>query len=491
MAFNKMMHPRNPYKDKPPDFNELAEKYSEFRSHCFVAPNGKLSLNFRSTDAVRSLARAMLHNDFGLDVELPSDCLVPRVPQRLNYVLFIDDLLTMNGIDTDVLGIDIGTGASCIYALLGTKQCGWRFIATESDEFAAQVASNNVRNNGLGKLIEVIKVQEDRVIKDIVRSHSNEHFTFCMCNPPFYEEDEAETKFVHLDGDAMENKCYDVTRRSAPRSATVGRKNELSVSGGEVGFVGRLIEDSLVLQNSVKFYTSMVGKKASLNELTKRLKDCANAHYAISTLSQGRTQRWVLTWSFDPDLKLSVAPSDSVPLKVPLPLALSCRPSECYSWVKRTLNSLEITYEEHDAGELSCEATRNTWSQQRQKRRAAQRLTQLEMCFEPDRKRARYERKDEGVMVSMGVGDGRDSLSNDGNFNSCTSSPSKSNAGRCEAIVQAYLPSSVYVQSLVRFDLMISCQENCVNLRWIDGSRHALHQISQYLKNQLAKFLRT
>lgn len=72
----------------------------------------QLSLNFRSTDAVRSLARAMLHNDFGLDVELPSDCLVPRVPQRLNYVLFIDDLLTMNGIDTDVLGIDIGEYAS-------------------------------------------------------------------------------------------------------------------------------------------------------------------------------------------------------------------------------------------------------------------------------------------------------------------------------------------------------------------------------------------
>uniref|UniRef100_A0A914R1I9 Uncharacterized protein n=1 Tax=Parascaris equorum TaxID=6256 RepID=A0A914R1I9_PAREQ len=85
---------------------------------------------------------------------------------------------------------------------------------------------------------------------------------------------------------------------------------------------------------------------------------------------------------------------------------------------------------------MSCEATRNTWSQQRQKRRAAQRLTYLETCFEPDRKRARYERKDESVMVSMGVGDGRDSLSNDGNFNSCTSSPSKGNVGRCEAIVQ-------------------------------------------------------
>ncbi|KHN84764.1 Methyltransferase-like protein 16 -like protein [Toxocara canis] len=432
----------------------------------------------------------MLHNDFGLDVELPSDCLVPRVPQRLNYVLFIDDLLTLNGIEQDILGIDIGTGASCIYALLGAKQCGWRFVATESDEFAAQVALKNVCNNGLGDVIKVIKVREDRVIKDIVRSHGNEHFTFCMCNPPFYEEEEAETKFVRLEGNAMENKCYDVTRRAAPRSATIGRRNELSVSGGEVGFVGRLIEDSLMLQNSVKFYTSMVGKKTSLNELTKKLKDCANAHYAVSTLSQGRTQRWVLTWSFDPNFKLSVAPSDSAPLKVPLPSALSWWPNECHSQFKKMLSFLEITYEENEVGDLICEATRNTWSQQRQKRRAERSLMNMETQVEPERKRARYERKDEGVTVSMGVGDGRDSLSNDGNFNACTSLLSKGSLGRWDVAVQAYLPSSVYDQSLVRFRVTICCAEKCVELRWIDGSRHALHQISQYLKNQLASFSR-
>uniref|UniRef100_A0A914RJP6 Uncharacterized protein n=1 Tax=Parascaris equorum TaxID=6256 RepID=A0A914RJP6_PAREQ len=44
------MHPRNPYKDKPPDFNELAEKYSEFRSHCFIAPNGKVRIFLSYTD---------------------------------------------------------------------------------------------------------------------------------------------------------------------------------------------------------------------------------------------------------------------------------------------------------------------------------------------------------------------------------------------------------------------------------------------------------
>lgn len=57
---------------------------------------------------MRALAKILLLEDFGLNVELPSDCLVPRVPQRLNYILFIDDLIKMNNLKDDIFGIDIG-----------------------------------------------------------------------------------------------------------------------------------------------------------------------------------------------------------------------------------------------------------------------------------------------------------------------------------------------------------------------------------------------
>ena len=59
-------------------------------------------------DAVRTLAKILLLEDFGLNVELPEDCLVPRVPQRLNYVLFIDDLIMLNKLKGEISGIDIG-----------------------------------------------------------------------------------------------------------------------------------------------------------------------------------------------------------------------------------------------------------------------------------------------------------------------------------------------------------------------------------------------
>lgn len=43
MSLNSRMHPRNPYKDKPPDFEALAGKYEEFRSCCKIGTNGKVS----------------------------------------------------------------------------------------------------------------------------------------------------------------------------------------------------------------------------------------------------------------------------------------------------------------------------------------------------------------------------------------------------------------------------------------------------------------
>ncbi|EJW76525.1 hypothetical protein WUBG_12564 [Wuchereria bancrofti] len=161
MPFNEKMHPRNPYKDKPPDFSLLADKFVEFRSHCYIGSNGKLKMNFRDTNAVRILARTLLLSDFGLDVDIPADCLVPRIPQRLNYILVIDDLLKTNGIAEDVVGIDIGTGASCVYALLGAKQLGWRFLATDADPFAVEIANRNVQKNGMSERIEVVRVPAD------------------------------------------------------------------------------------------------------------------------------------------------------------------------------------------------------------------------------------------------------------------------------------------------------------------------------------------
>lgn len=68
---------------------------------------------------------------------IPDGQLCPTVPNRSNYIHWIEDLLASNVIpatlaDGDVKGFDIGTGANCIYPLLGASLLGWKFVGSGS-----------------------------------------------------------------------------------------------------------------------------------------------------------------------------------------------------------------------------------------------------------------------------------------------------------------------------------------------------------------------
>lgn len=110
MALNKKMHPRNPYK-KPPSFKELALKNDEFRQHAKIEISGKVTIDFKNGAALRALTRALLKEDWGLDVVLPPEYLVPTLPLRLNYILWLEDLVVALKQDepaASVYGVDIG-----------------------------------------------------------------------------------------------------------------------------------------------------------------------------------------------------------------------------------------------------------------------------------------------------------------------------------------------------------------------------------------------
>ena len=105
MALNKYMHPRNIYKNKKPDFKALAIKYPEFREVVSQTLTGNIFLDFKNADCLRALSLALLKDDFNLDVQLPPDHLIPTIPLRLNYVLWLEDIL---GNSENIRGIDIG-----------------------------------------------------------------------------------------------------------------------------------------------------------------------------------------------------------------------------------------------------------------------------------------------------------------------------------------------------------------------------------------------
>lgn len=70
-----------------------------------------MTIDFKNQEALRALTTTLLHKDFGLRVEIPLNHLVPALPLRLNYLLWLEDLLhlSVKPREGQTRGVDIGT----------------------------------------------------------------------------------------------------------------------------------------------------------------------------------------------------------------------------------------------------------------------------------------------------------------------------------------------------------------------------------------------
>eukprot|EP00727_Mastigamoeba_balamuthi_P001455 m51a1_g11306 putative methyltransferase-like protein 16 (535) ;mRNA; r:79067-80937 len=272
--------------DDPPDFNELARKFPDFAPHVKVGRGGQPTLDWRDPEAVMQLTLALLKDRHGLSLELPPDQLCPTVTLRENYVRLIADLVKGRK-GHQIRGVDVGTGASCIYALLGARVHGWQFVGTEASQRSAEYAQRNVDANGLGALVEVRRVQPSQVFEGVLRP--GEEFDFTMCNPPFFASRE------------------DAAPSRNPHTACTAAEHEMVTSGGEEVFVGRMIDESRALASTpggprVRWWTSMLGRKASLKSLRARAIAARAGEVKVAELRQGRTTRWVLAWTMPTEI---------------------------------------------------------------------------------------------------------------------------------------------------------------------------------------------
>ena len=100
------MHKNNIFKNKRPDFRELAKEFPEFAMYVQEGANEKPYVNFKDPASLRALSQVLLKKFFNINIEIPLDRLIPTIPLRLNYIHFIEDLLGDK--KKDVYGIDIG-----------------------------------------------------------------------------------------------------------------------------------------------------------------------------------------------------------------------------------------------------------------------------------------------------------------------------------------------------------------------------------------------
>lgn len=131
----------------------------------------------------------------------------------------------------------------------------------------------------------VAKTKDDAYILPL-NEGSVDKVDFTMTNPPFYESEADLIKSAKK-------------KASPPNSACTGAPVEMVVEGGEVAFVGRLLQESLFFRNRVQWYTAMFGKLSSLQEFIGKLRERGIDNYAVTEFVQGnKTKRWAVGWSF-------------------------------------------------------------------------------------------------------------------------------------------------------------------------------------------------
>ncbi|VDN97245.1 unnamed protein product [Rodentolepis nana] len=349
MALNLYMHSRNPYKTKKPSFRTLAQKYPFFSEAFSECEDGKSHSHFKQPRFLAALARALLMEDFGLDVEVPLDRLIPTIPLRLNYVLWVEDILAaLSPCCSPPKVLDIGTGSCCIYPIIGAKKNGWHFFASEIIR---------VHDDTAPPLQQVFdNILPSQIIIDVV-----------IANPPFFEN-------------VVDAIGADSTRsfaRPPPKSTSSAARNESQTVGGEVGFARRLAEDSLRYRDNVKVFTIMLGKKRSVPAVRRIMKEMGITRSSVYEMCQGRVMRWGFAWTFLPNFQF---PCGSVE-RSPNPKLADVsefkqkrkfhRPPLTYTLPPTMSVILQKNKRSMGGCHLRAKAKEDTWTHSRRKRREA------------------------------------------------------------------------------------------------------------------------
>lgn len=222
------------------------------------------------------------------------------MPVRWNYVHWIQRLLDTTSVeftehydpDREVIGLDIGVGASCIYGLLAcASRPNWRMAGSDIDDHSLTYARQNVEANGLKDRIRLnkTKAEESLVPLDAI---GLDELDFVMTNPPFYTDREDFLNAYNSSESADKD-------GSTPSAVCVGAENETICENGDVGFVTRILRESLVLRERVQWYTAMLSKLSSLQQIVAKLKEHNIDNFAVTSLHPGhRTKRYAVAWSF-------------------------------------------------------------------------------------------------------------------------------------------------------------------------------------------------
>ncbi len=292
------LHPRNPHRFRY-NFEKLIASLPDLKQYVFINDHGIETIDFANPDAVKSLNKAILTADYDiLNWDIPKDYLCPPIPGRADYIHYIADLLAESNNGTipegeNIVGLDIGIGANCIYPIIGNEVYQWSFVGTDIDENAIQNCKKIISNNP--KLFDAISLQlqvEPRYLfKNIILPEDK--FAFTMCNPPFHASMEEAAK-------ASLRKVTNLNLKQAnkPILNFGGQNSELWYEGGEISFITQMIYESVKYPLQCFWFTTLVSKKDYLRSLYKTLNKVGAVEIKTIEMAQGQKTSRFIAWTF-------------------------------------------------------------------------------------------------------------------------------------------------------------------------------------------------
>lgn len=305
------LHPRNRHRGRY-DLDALCQALPELKPFVRNAVGGEKTIDFSNPDAVLILNRAILKSEYAVKHwSIPQGFLCPPIPGRVDYIHYLADLLAKhNPIEgtrklaqripkgSAVRLLDIGTGANCIYPILGSQTYGWQFVGSEINPKAIESARSLIQQNvNLKPLIKVVHQKEPQwIFKGIIRPQ--DRYDVTLCNPPFHRSAEeaaagSERKWQNLKG-----KPLSCNNGHKPLLNFGGQQAELCCEGGEISFLKKMLTESRVFAQQVRFFTTLVSKKENIRPLKKRLKALDARYLDVVQMTHGQKISRILIWSY-------------------------------------------------------------------------------------------------------------------------------------------------------------------------------------------------
>ncbi len=292
------LHARNKHQSRY-DFKVLIKSVPELANFVSLNKYGDESIDFANPKAVKCLNQSLLAHFYQIEHwDIPEGYLCPPIPGRADYIHYAADLLASSHRQTVPKGnkikvLDVGVGANCVYPIIGHYEYGWSFVGSEIDQMAIKSVTNIININPSLKNAIAVRLQANKrsIFKDVI--HKEEQFDLVICNPPFHASAVAALEGSQRKVRNLGNKNYE-----KPTLNFGGQASELWTDGGEVGFIGRMIEESKLYRQQCFWFTSLVSKSENLPAIYAMLDRAGAIETRTNNMTTGNKVTRIVAWTF-------------------------------------------------------------------------------------------------------------------------------------------------------------------------------------------------